>query len=458
MYIFQARTQTTTSSIKAEPDVQVISHLLAPARPHLVAQRDARRAEPLRRPVRVNERLESASSVMQRAGAGAAPPSPVDADAQSARSEELGDTMSARKSCAETPSRSGLPVGRAAHELVQRALEGGGDAAHARARTTLSVACPSRHDAAEEARRKSKPPRVVLRAGHSNRSQIGAAGATVHTIPSAILAVRLSASTSRPISRPLSLGECGWSGSSEEGVRLLGSKGTPANARAVMRGQLASQVGAQLVKPALHLGTCTRLGSGRMRSRSPQFGGSVTGAVTTCSESRRAAGVVFRATSESWLLALLSPDERCERWLERAAVALLASIIVLTVIRLHFLLGRLHALSTPRRHHHREWGRPAGPGQALHLLPLPPNARRTWCQRLTSSRSSPAAAAYAATQINAQALDFCICETNGVESVTATETCCRRFASDPGCDILADDADAYLACCDSMGQGGTCEL
>ncbi|KAJ7434140.1 hypothetical protein FB451DRAFT_1195646 [Mycena latifolia] len=56
----RARTQTIPSSVKAEPDVQVIRHLLAPTRPHLAAQRDVRRAEHIHRPIRVDERLQPA--------------------------------------------------------------------------------------------------------------------------------------------------------------------------------------------------------------------------------------------------------------------------------------------------------------------------------------------------------------------------------------------------------------
>ncbi|KAJ7450413.1 hypothetical protein FB451DRAFT_1566614 [Mycena latifolia] len=69
------------------------------------------------------------------------------------------------------------------------------------------------------------------------------------------------------------------------------------------------------------------------------------------------------------------PDETCERWLERAAVALLAGMLVLTVIRLHFLLAvsthYAHLVATTTMN----GGALAGPGQALRLLPLPPNVR-----------------------------------------------------------------------------------
>ncbi|KAJ7450376.1 hypothetical protein FB451DRAFT_1285799 [Mycena latifolia] len=68
------------------------------------------------------------------------------------------------------------------------------------------------------------------------------------------------------------------------------------------------------------------------------------------------------------------------------------------------------------------------------------------------------AVAMAATQINAQALDLCLCETNGVQDVAATDSCCHGFFSGPGCAIPTDQADGYLACCNSMGQGGTCRL
>ncbi|KAJ7668113.1 hypothetical protein B0H17DRAFT_1088203 [Mycena rosella] len=72
------------------------------------------------------------------------------------------------------------------------------------------------------------------------------------------------------------------------------------------------------------------------------------------------------------LLAMLSPDETCERWLERAAVALLAGMLVLTVIRLHFLL----AVSTHYAHliaATTAAGAAGGEGQHIRLLPLPPN-------------------------------------------------------------------------------------
>ncbi|KAJ6509784.1 hypothetical protein DFH09DRAFT_416862 [Mycena vulgaris] len=71
------------------------------------------------------------------------------------------------------------------------------------------------------------------------------------------------------------------------------------------------------------------------------------------------------------LLALLAPDEACERWLERAAVALLAGMLVLTVIRLHFLL----AVATHYAHLVAATSSTTGAaeGQAIRLLPLPPN-------------------------------------------------------------------------------------
>ncbi|KAJ7093808.1 hypothetical protein C8R44DRAFT_989899 [Mycena epipterygia] len=70
------------------------------------------------------------------------------------------------------------------------------------------------------------------------------------------------------------------------------------------------------------------------------------------------------------LLALLSPDETCERWLERAAITLLSAMVVLTVVRLHFLL----AVSTHYAHLLRLTSA-GGPGgeQCIRLLPLPPN-------------------------------------------------------------------------------------
>ncbi|KAJ7181557.1 hypothetical protein C8R43DRAFT_941392 [Mycena crocata] len=67
------------------------------------------------------------------------------------------------------------------------------------------------------------------------------------------------------------------------------------------------------------------------------------------------------------LLALLAPDETCERALERAALALLAAMLVLTVIRLHFLL----AVSA----HYRDLCIAAAgelqTDQRIRLLPLP---------------------------------------------------------------------------------------
>ncbi|KAJ6570479.1 hypothetical protein DFH09DRAFT_917044, partial [Mycena vulgaris] len=70
---------------------------------------------------------------------------------------------------------------------------------------------------------------------------------------------------------------------------------------------------------------------------------------------------------------LLAPDKACERWLERAAVALLASMLVLIVTRLHFLL----AVATHYAHlvaaTSSATGAGAGEGHAICLMPLPPN-------------------------------------------------------------------------------------
>ncbi|KAJ6509789.1 hypothetical protein DFH09DRAFT_1374625 [Mycena vulgaris] len=77
--------------------------------------------------------------------------------------------------------------------------------------------------------------------------------------------------------------------------------------------------------------------------------------------------------SEPEVAQLLAPDEACERWLERAAVAFLASMLVLIVTRLHFLL----AVATDYAHlvaaTSSATGAGAGEGQAICLLPLPSN-------------------------------------------------------------------------------------
>ncbi|KAJ7098573.1 hypothetical protein B0H15DRAFT_821246 [Mycena belliarum] len=67
------------------------------------------------------------------------------------------------------------------------------------------------------------------------------------------------------------------------------------------------------------------------------------------------------------LLTLLASDEACERSLERTAAALLAGMLVLTVVRLHFLL----AVSTHYRHMLAAGGH--GVAHSIRLLPLPPN-------------------------------------------------------------------------------------
>ncbi|KAJ7433078.1 hypothetical protein B0H11DRAFT_2122920 [Mycena galericulata] len=69
------------------------------------------------------------------------------------------------------------------------------------------------------------------------------------------------------------------------------------------------------------------------------------------------------------LLTLLSPDETCERWLERAAGAALAGMAVLTAIRLHFLL----AVSTHYRALVRSTTSASGVATHIRLLPLPPH-------------------------------------------------------------------------------------
>ncbi|KAJ7450476.1 hypothetical protein FB451DRAFT_1186872 [Mycena latifolia] len=99
-----------------EPNVQIIPHRLVPARPHRAVQHDAGRAEPLRRRVRFGDRLESyrASSVVQRANA-ASPPSPADSGREFRGIGRHGDGSRARR----------RPRARAAHQLVQRALEDG---------------------------------------------------------------------------------------------------------------------------------------------------------------------------------------------------------------------------------------------------------------------------------------------------------------------------------------------
>ncbi|KAJ6587771.1 hypothetical protein B0H10DRAFT_2093298 [Mycena sp. CBHHK59/15] len=69
------------------------------------------------------------------------------------------------------------------------------------------------------------------------------------------------------------------------------------------------------------------------------------------------------------LLALLAPDETCERWLERAAVGLLVGLIVCTVARLHLLL----AVSAHYAHLMRSSLAAQSHPQRIRLLPLPPS-------------------------------------------------------------------------------------
>lgn len=71
----------------------------------------------------------------------------------------------------------------------------------------------------------------------------------------------------------------------------------------------------------------------------------------------------------------VSPDESCERALEHAAVVLLAGLVVLTVVRLHFLLAvGAHYAVLVRQTQALEAGGEGGAGgetQRIRLLPLP---------------------------------------------------------------------------------------
>ncbi|KAJ7615374.1 hypothetical protein FB45DRAFT_992914 [Roridomyces roridus] len=71
------------------------------------------------------------------------------------------------------------------------------------------------------------------------------------------------------------------------------------------------------------------------------------------------------------LLLLLSPDETCERWFERAALGAAVGMAVLTAVRLHFLL----AVTAHYRSMCMTLRGPSavGASQSIRLLPLPPH-------------------------------------------------------------------------------------
>ncbi|KAJ7479710.1 hypothetical protein FB451DRAFT_1395276 [Mycena latifolia] len=69
----------------------------------------------------------------------------------------------------------------------------------------------------------------------------------------------------------------------------------------------------------------------------------------------------------------------------------------------------------------------------------------------------------AAPPIIAQSGFFrCICETNGVQNTEVSLQCCRDIAGESSpadglpCLVLTAAADRFLACCDSLEEGGSC--
>ncbi|KAJ7437015.1 hypothetical protein FB451DRAFT_1452198 [Mycena latifolia] len=282
---------------KPEPNVQIILHRLVPARPHRAAQRDARRAETLRPRVRFGGRLDSyrASSVVQRANA-TSPPSPADAEREVRGVWRHGEYKDGHEILAGAGERAevvrgdahalGLPVGRAAHELVERALEDGGDTARARGQRSPSRALADmmprrRHEgkAKEEAelegQTRQKPARrrwsddtrypesfssYVLA---SARAGCLGARAPVKRVyddwaaklhwPAVSTPLRLKATSVRSGKRLPARGRSTQSHAGPAFTRARLASGPrraraphaarPTDARAVMRGQLASQVG-----------------------------------------------------------------------------------------------------------------------------------------------------------------------------------------------------------------------
>ncbi|KAJ7434147.1 hypothetical protein FB451DRAFT_1470067 [Mycena latifolia] len=225
--IFQAR--TSTSSVEAEPAGQVIQHVLAPACPHLAAQRDTRRAEPLCRPVRVTAASPATCTALK---------------SKPARRRWSDGCLGAR-----------APVKRVYDYWAEklRICIFPHPSSHLVLRLASSVDPTAFEGDVYALRQSACPPWVEALQAHADpaftRTRLVSGPRTTCPLPSTPPRTG-TASRARRDAR-----ECAG------------------------RYALAARVADV---------TCARLGSGRMRSQSPRFSGSVTDAVAACSQSRTA--------------------------------------------------------------------------------------------------------------------------------------------------------------------------